>query len=70
MIAVIGDSANVSSIALHERLGFRMVGTLRSVGFKFGRWVDTVLMQRELGAGGKTSPHDGALNEEVGSNGG
>lgn len=48
MIAVIGDSANISSIALHERLGFRSAGILRSVGFKFGRWIDTVLMQREL----------------------
>jgi phosphinothricin acetyltransferase len=56
MIAVIGDSANYASIGLHERLGFRMVGVLRSVGFKFGRWVDTVLMQRELGAGDHTLP--------------
>ena len=51
MIAVIGDSANAASIVLHERLGFSHVGTLRSVGFKFGRWVDSVLMQRALGAG-------------------
>jgi L-amino acid N-acyltransferase YncA len=49
MIAVIGDSRNAASIALHERLGFRMVGTLRNVGRKFGRWLDTVLMQREFG---------------------
>ena len=70
MIAVIGDSANLPSIALHQGLGFRMVGTLRSVGFKFGRWVDTVLMQRELGAGGETLPRDAMRNEEVGSNGG
>ncbi len=49
MVAVIGDSSNLASIGLHERLGFRMVGTLYSVGFKFGRWVDSVLMQRELG---------------------
>jgi L-amino acid N-acyltransferase YncA len=49
VIAVIGDSANVASIKLHEILGFRRVGTLRSVGFKFQRWWDTVLMQRELG---------------------
>jgi len=48
MIAVIGDSENVASIALHERLGFINVGTLREVGFKFGRWVDSVLMQRAL----------------------
>jgi L-amino acid N-acyltransferase YncA len=48
MIAVIGNSANDGSVRLHERLGFRRVGTLAAVGFKFGRWVDTVLMQREL----------------------
>jgi L-amino acid N-acyltransferase YncA len=70
MIAVIGDSANVSSIALHEQLGFRMVGALRSVGFKFGRWVDTVLMQRELGAGGRALPGAATQDEEVGSSGG
>jgi (S)-ureidoglycine-glyoxylate aminotransferase len=50
MLAVIGDSGNTASIALHRRLGFQPVGTLRSVGFKLGRWVDTVLMQRALGA--------------------
>ncbi len=49
IVAVIGDSAHHASIGLHERLGFRLAGTLYSVGFKFGRWVDTVLMQRELG---------------------
>ncbi|MDR5854232.1 GNAT family N-acetyltransferase [Caballeronia sp. LZ062] len=48
MIAVIGDSGNAGSIALHARLGFEHVGVLRDVGFKFGRWVDTVLMQRAL----------------------
>jgi L-amino acid N-acyltransferase YncA len=51
MLAVIGNSGNEGSIVLHERLGFRQVGTLKSVGFKFGQWVDTVLMQRELGSG-------------------
>lgn len=51
MVAVIGDSGNQASIGLHESFGFVRVGVLRSVGFKFGRWVDTVLMQRELGAG-------------------
>lgn len=56
MVAVIGDSANAGSIALHRRLGFRDVGTLVSVGFKFGRWVDTVLMQRSLGDGDSTLP--------------
>lgn len=56
MVAVIGDSANASSIALHRKLGFRMVGTLQGVGFKHGRWVDTVLMQRALGAGDEAPP--------------
>ena len=56
MIAVIGDSANAASIGLHAALGFRQVGILRSVGFKFGRWVDSVLMQRELGEGDASRP--------------
>lgn len=56
IVAVIGDSGNVSSIALHERLGFRHVGALPATGFKFGRWVDTVLMQRALGEGATTTP--------------
>jgi len=56
MIAVIGDSANQGSIRLHERLGFRRVGVLTAVGFKFGRWIDSVLMQRELGPGASTPP--------------
>lgn len=58
MIAQIGDSANVASIRLHERAGFAPAGTLRSVGFKFGRWLDTVRMQRALGAGDATLPSD------------
>lgn len=49
MIAIIGDSENAGSIGLHESLGFRHVGTLRNVGVKFGRSLDSVLMQRELG---------------------
>jgi L-amino acid N-acyltransferase YncA len=52
MVAVIGDSAQTPSIALHEALGFRHVGTLQAVGFKFDRWLDSVLMQRALGGGG------------------
>jgi phosphinothricin acetyltransferase len=48
MVAVIGDSANAASIALHAAFGFAPVGVLRAVGFKHGRWVDTVLMQRAL----------------------
>ena len=56
MIAVIGDSANHASIGLHAAFGFTHVGVLRSVGFKFGRWVDSVLMQRALGAGDSVVP--------------
>jgi phosphinothricin acetyltransferase len=58
MVAVIGDSANLASIRLHERQGFRRVGTLTSVGFKFGRWVDSVILERALGAGDTTLPED------------
>ena len=56
IIAVIGDSANTASIGVHEACGFLRVGTLRSVGFKFGRWVDSVYMQRPLGPGDATRP--------------
>ena len=56
MIAVIGDTAQIGSIAVHERAGFNYVGTLRSVGFKHGKWLDTVLMQRALGKGDTTTP--------------
>jgi L-amino acid N-acyltransferase YncA len=56
LIAVIGDSGNRGSIALHERCGFSRVGLLPSVGYKFGRWVDGVLMQRALGDGDRTPP--------------
>jgi len=49
MLAVVGDSANAGSIALHRRFGFELMGNLRSVGFKFGRWVDTPILQRALG---------------------
>lgn len=56
MIAVIGDSANAASVALHARTGFAMIGTHPNVGLKFGRWLDTVMMQRALGAGGASIP--------------
>ena len=56
MIAVIGDSANSASIALHAACGFRRSGVFTDVGYKFGRWVDSVLMQRELGEGGSAPP--------------
>jgi L-amino acid N-acyltransferase YncA len=54
MIAVIGDSANAASVALHASVGFRRIGTLQSVSFKHGRWLDAVLMQRPLGAADST----------------
>jgi L-amino acid N-acyltransferase YncA len=54
IVAVIGDSANSASIARHRRLGFATVGTIRSAGFKFGRGIDTVPMQRSLGPGDST----------------
>ncbi len=57
MIAVIGDSANAGSIGVHRRCGFQMIGTHPNVGFKFGRWLDTVMMQRALGEGADTLPH-------------
>ena len=56
MMALIGDSANAGSIGLHAAVGFRHVGTLRSVGFKHGRWLDVVLMQRALGGADSTPP--------------
>jgi len=56
MVAVIGDSANAASIAVHRSCGFREAGRLEGVGFKFGRWVDSVLMQRPLGAGATGVP--------------
>ncbi|MDY0872666.1 GNAT family N-acetyltransferase [Dongia rigui] len=56
MIAVIGDSANAASIGVHRALGFEMTGTFKGIGRKFGRWVDTVLMQRALGDGVASTP--------------
>ena len=56
MIAVIGDSGNAGSIGLHASLGFLRCGALRSTGIKFGRWVDTVMMQLPLGKGDGTLP--------------
>lgn len=56
MIAVIGDSENWPSIRLHEKFGFKRVGLLPATGYKFGRWVDSVLMQRELGPGSAQPP--------------
>jgi L-amino acid N-acyltransferase YncA len=56
LVAVIGDSAHAASINLHAAAGFLRVGTLRSVGFKLGRWVDSVIMQRPLGRGDASPP--------------
>ena len=56
MLAVIGDSANAASIALHARLGFSHAGVLPASGWKHGRWLDTVLMQRTLGPGQSCDP--------------
>lgn len=56
MIAVIGDSMNWGSIAVHRKAGFTFVGTIHSIGFKHGRWLDSVLMQRALGPGDTTKP--------------
>ncbi len=56
MVAVIGDRGNTASIALHAALGFHEAGHLRAVGFKLGRWVDVVIMQRALGAGDVGDP--------------
>ncbi len=60
MLAVIGDSGNRPSIALHEACGFTRTGLLPAVGFKLGRWVDSVLMQRALGVGDAAPPAGGA----------
>jgi L-amino acid N-acyltransferase YncA len=56
MIGIVGDSANTASVAVHAAVGFRLIGTFPSIGFKHGRWLDTVLMQRALGDGGVTPP--------------
>src|SRR5690242_16615358 len=56
MIAVIGDSAQLPSIELHRAAGFRMIGNIENVGYKFERWLDSILMQRALGPGATTKP--------------
>ncbi len=58
MIAVIGDSANAGSIGVHTKTGFKLIGTHPDVGLKFGRWLDTVMMQRALGEGATSVPAD------------
>ena len=56
MLGVIGDSANTASVAVHTAVGFRLIGNFQSIGFKHGRWLDTVLMQRSLGSGDASPP--------------
>jgi L-amino acid N-acyltransferase YncA len=56
LIAVIGDSANLGSVGVHRSRGFNHVGTLKSCGWKFGRWLDVVLMEKSLGEGDTTPP--------------
>ncbi|WP_088348052.1 MULTISPECIES: GNAT family N-acetyltransferase [Rhodomicrobium] len=58
LLAVIGDSENHGSVGLHRALGFTHTGTSKSVGLKFGRWLDVVFMQLSLGEGDKTPPND------------
>jgi phosphinothricin acetyltransferase len=60
MIAIVGGSDHLASIALHKALGFNQVGVFKSVGYKHGRWLDAVYLQRPLGAG-DTTPPDGPL---------
>jgi phosphinothricin acetyltransferase len=60
MLAVIGDSANYGSIGVHEAAGFKQVAHLPAIGLKFGRWVDSVIMQRPLGEGQGTLPREPA----------
>jgi phosphinothricin acetyltransferase len=66
MIAVIGDSAQYGSITLHRRMGFRFCGTIHSVGYKHGRWLDSVIMELPLGAGDRTPPEDGQRTAAAG----
>jgi phosphinothricin acetyltransferase len=56
LIAVIGDSGNVRSIGVHRAVGFRHVGTIEACGWKFGRWLDIVLMEKSIGEGSRTPP--------------
>ena len=58
MIAVIGEPTNTASIRLHEKFGFTLVGIFRGIAWKHGRWLDTVQMQRTLGAGTTAPPQD------------
>lgn len=56
LIAVIGDSNNLGSVGVHRAAGFSQVGVMRSVGWKFGRWLDIVMMEKTLGDGDNSAP--------------
>ena len=58
MLAVIGDSTNLGSIGVHRTLGFAHTGTMQAAGWKFGRWLDVVIMQKSLGMGASTAPSE------------
>jgi L-amino acid N-acyltransferase YncA len=60
MVAVIGDSRNQASITLHRNAGFTFCGTIHSVGYKFGRWLDSVIMELPLGEGDRSAPRQGS----------
>ena len=60
LIAVIGDSGNAGSIGVHKALGFTQAGAIRSCGWKFGRWLDIVMMEKAIGAGDRSPPAEGA----------
>jgi len=61
MIAIVGDSNNQGSLKVHQQVGFTEIGTLKDIGFKHGRWLDTVLMQRKLGEGNSTLPANSGI---------
>jgi L-amino acid N-acyltransferase YncA len=69
MIAVIGDSDQAASIGVHKACGFAPAGNLKSIGYKFGRWLDTPLMQLSLGPGASTLPPDDATTRAAGAAG-
>lgn len=60
LIAVIGDSGNAGSIGVHKALGFTPAGSIKSCGWKFGRWLDIVIMEKAIGSGDSTPPAEGA----------
>ena len=58
MVAVIGHPGNPASLALHQGLGFTHAGEFKAIGYKFGRWIDAIMLQRSLGEGSSTAPED------------